>query len=141
MAGLWVIQGCIFFVALHTARFLFAEGLGLDAVEAALSRSSAIYDSTLALSIGGAAAFFFATNGSYATNILTRAFGVMPWTGAWTAACYGGGSNALGFIVAQAIQNLLFPANTSWADSRKKGQQQLRYTEEEVLLPYRTPFG
>jgi hypothetical protein len=65
----------------------------------------------------------------------------MPWTGPWDAAFYGGASNATGFIFAQSLQNVLLPANASWADTRKKGQQQLRYTEGEVLLPYRTPYG
>ncbi len=141
LLGLWAIEGCIFFLALHAFRFLYADVVRLEGIESAFSRSSLIYDATLALSIGGAAGFFFATNGSYATNVLTRAFGVMPWTGPWEAALMGGGSNASGFIFAQAVQNVLFPANSSWADSRKKGQQQLKYTEGEVLLPYRTPFG
>jgi hypothetical protein len=65
----------------------------------------------------------------------------MPWTGPWTASFYGGASSATGFLVAQALQNALFPVNTSWADSRKKGHQQLKYTEEEILLPYRAPYG
>ncbi len=134
-------QGCIFFVALHSVRLLFSKLFRFEAVEGALQRSSLIYDATLACSIGGAAGFFFATNGSYATNALTRAFGVMPWTGVWNAAFYGGASNASGFVFAQALQNVVLPANSSWADARKKGQQQLKYTEGEVLLPYRTPYG
>jgi hypothetical protein len=140
-SGLWVIEACIFFLALHTARFLLSAVVRMDAVEGCLKQSTLMYDATLAVSIGGAAGFFFATNGSYATNVLTRAFGVMPWTGVWAAAFYGGGSNATGFLFAQALQNVLLPANSSWADARKKGQQQLKYTESEVLLPYRTPYG
>ena len=123
------------------ARFSFHSALHLDAVEAAFLSTTLIYDATLAMSIGGAAGFFFATNGSYATNALTRAFGVMPWTGPWNAAFYGGASNATGFLFAQALQNALMPVNNSWADARKKGKQQLKYTENEVLLPYRTPYG
>lgn len=39
------------------------------------------------------------------------------------------------------LQVLLFPANTTWSDVRKKGREQLTKTRESVLLPYRTPFG
>ncbi len=141
VTGLWVLEAIVFFVALHTARHAFSTLLRFQAVEAALQHSTLIYDATLALSVGGATGFFFATNGSYATNALTRAYGVMPWTGPWTGSFYGGASSATGFLFAQALQNAAFPANSSWADSRKKGQQQLKYTEEEILLPYRAPYG
>ena len=141
VTGLWVLEAIVFFVALHSARHAFSTLFRFEAVEAALQHSTLIYDSTLALSVGGATGFFFATNGSYAANVLTRAFGVMPWTGPWLAAMYGGGSSTTGFLFAQALQNAFFPANSSWADSRKKGQQQLKYTEEEILLPYRAPYG
>lgn len=166
VTGLWLLEAVVFFVALHSARFVFASVLHFEAIEAAMLQNTLLYDSTLALSVGGATGFFFVTNGSYATNALTRAFGVMPWTGPWTASCYGGASSVTGFLFAQALQNALFPANRTWADSRKKGcaplsaktraarlrcsllfacsacrQQQLSYTEEEILLPYRAPYG
>ena len=136
----WLVQGAVFFVGLHGARFVMATLLRFEAIEAPLSTDTLVYDFTLSLSIGSASGFFVATD-AFANNALTRAFGVQPWTGPWTASARGGASMVVGFLLAQGVQNAVFPANTTWADVRKKGKQQLRYTEEEVLLPYRTPYG
>ena len=136
----WLVQGTVFFLGLHGARFVMATLLRFEAIEAPLSTDTLVYDFSLALSIGSASGFFVATD-PFANNALTRAFGVEPTTGPWTASARGGASMVVGFLLAQGVQNAVFPANTTWADVRKKGKQQLRYTEEEVLLPYRTPYG
>ena len=145
----WLTMGSVFFVALHLTRYIMhtlgyvlQSLLAFAAIDGALTESTLVYDATLAISIGGASGFFTATCGpAYADNALTRAFGISSATNSWAASSYAGGSMVLGFVVAQAVQNVVFPANTNWADLRKKGRQQLRYTTSEVLLPYRTPFG
>ena len=141
VASLTLIQGAIFFVSLHGSRLLYSVALQLEAIDAPFERSALVYDSTLSLSLGGAAGLFFATDGPYAANVFTRFFGVFPRTSADMAAFRGGMSYVVGFAVLQLLQNAAFPANTSWTDLRKKGKQQLKATESQVFLPYRTPFG
>lgn len=166
LCGTWLLEGCIFFAALHFWRFVMSKLLRFEAIDAPFTVSTLVYDSSLSMSIGGAAGFFFASSGGGATNLLVRAFGVTLVTPVWRAAFYAGASNVTGFFVSQALQNALFPASTSWAvrasarsengfrlllthvpsgyhlqDLRKKGREQLNKTRSSVLLPYRTPFG
>ena len=141
LLGTWVLQGCIFLCGLQLSRFLMATLLRFEAIEGPMSTTTLVYDCTLSMSIGAAGGFFFSTDAGYASNPLTRAFGVEPWTNPFAASVFAGSSMVVGFIFAQSLQNALFPANTTWADSRKMGKQQLKYTSSEVLLPYRTPYG
>lgn len=141
VASLTLIQGAIFFVSLHGSRILYSHVLQFEAIDGPFERSALVYDSTLAVSLGGAAGLFFATEGPYATNVLTHLFGVFPQTSASLASFRGGMSYVVGFSVLQCIQNVALPRNTSWADLRKKGKQQLKVTTDDVFLPYRTPFG
>lgn len=134
------IQGAVFFCGLQGARFALCNLLHFEAIEPPLAVHTLTYDGTLSLSIGGASGLFVATM-PFASNFLTKAFGVQPTTGAFVGSLKGGTSMVVGFLLVQSIQNALFPSSTSWADSRKKGKQQLRYTQDEVLLPYRTPYG
>jgi hypothetical protein len=134
------IQGTVFFVGVQGARYLFSSLLHFEAIDPPLSSHTMTYDGTLSLSIGGAQGLFVATM-TFASNPLTKTFGVQSTTGPLVGSLRGGGSMVVGFLVVQTMQNIVFPASTTWADARKKGRQQLRYTREEILLPYRTPYG
>ena len=137
----WLVQSLVFFAALQCTRWLLHSLLRLEAIDSALGEGTLVYDASLSLSVGAGGGFFVATCGlPLANNLLTKAFGVQN-LGGWAACGAAGGSMVTGFLVAQAAQNALAPVNTSWADSRKKGREQLRDGGEKVMLPYRTPFG
>ena len=53
----WLVQGTVFFLGLHGARFVMATLLRFEAIEAPLSTDTLVYDFSLALSIGSASGF------------------------------------------------------------------------------------
>lgn len=143
-----LIEGLVFFIGLHLFRFLYNTLLKFEGVDPPLTEGAFEQDATLALSIGGAAGMFVATEGYYDRNVLTDWFGVYSDTPVAEGCFLAGMSMVLGFGLAQSAQNVIMPVNTSWADQRHKGRKQMRdtgvdrpTTQSGAPEPYIPPHG
>jgi len=135
--GLWLLDGLVYFIGSQAFRAVLSFGLAWDAVEPPLKRSSLLYDGTLAISVGACAGSFYCVD---AQNALTSHFDVHPQTSLLMAAFLGGIANLIGFILAQGVQNVLLPPNTSWADLRVRGRRsEVMRALDQPLGPYRPP--
>ena len=77
-------------------------------------------DAHLSMAIGGASAAFVGTDVAYLGgegNFLRPLVGVEDWDSVALGVMKAGSSTGLGFVAAQSVQNLTYPAGDAWLDA------------------------
>ena len=113
----WLISGLVFLVSLTCFRIVTIQFVNKWKILEIFKPSPQQFylDLCLSISIGLGDAFFMGTAaGKYSNNWLSAGFGVYDSTAILEAMSKAGASTTIGFIIAQLIQNLLFPL--TWTD-------------------------
>ena len=114
-AGTWIFCTVAFNFGLRIARNIYSESM--DAVEEP-TWANGKSDFHLSLTIGAATAFFVGTDSAYRSseNFLLNIVGINDGDSIIKACLLAGLSTSLGFGIAQALFNVLFPAGKCWID-------------------------
>lgn len=111
-AGAWVGCGFMFFTGLRLGRVIFP-------FQPDMNHENFVADAALSSTIGGATAFFVGTDTEYldgAGNFLRPVIGIEDADSDIAGCIKAGSSTALGFAMAQSVQNVIYPKDQCWLD-------------------------
>lgn len=113
--GTWVGCGAAFYTGLRVCRTIYSGFL--EYVQEPTYENGK-NDASLSVAIGGATGFFVGTDAAYLPdqNFLIDVVGIKDGTPDLTGCAIAGTSTAMGFITAQSVENLIFPAGKCWND-------------------------
>jgi len=110
--GVWIGCGLAFFTGLRVGRVIMPWMPAAD-------NSNFATDAGLSMAVGGGTAFFVGTDVAYLNgdgNFLRPLVGVEDVDPNLIGVCKAGMSTGLGFVAAQSVQNVVYPAKQAWLD-------------------------
>lgn len=114
-SGTWVGCGTAFYLGLRGTRTIL--GGYLEHIEEPTVENN-MNDKALSAAIGGATGFFVGTDAAYLPdqNFLIDMFGIKDGTPDLMGCAIAGSSTAMGFLAAQSVENVVYPAGKCWND-------------------------